>query len=259
MMTSEVVVSILRIIFATHGLPECYEHLHTIRQAMVWQKDGSKLLRMHCDGCQARMWIVNAFQPSGMQIATNATFPDVSPRATRKPAVVLTTGQMWYKILQENGVVAMRHVDHLRDRGKDDGKLDPPPHTGCYHQRLMLAGPEPRTRIRAIFLGFRRNTVNTTHLRKSSRREPKGESYLNQGQKSCLLMVLHLRACDVPSGQEQGPTANIMTLYSVDVALAVSLGRQTNTSRSCTSHARLCVSIHVFQVIHAETGQQTIQ
>ncbi|KAJ8893334.1 hypothetical protein PR048_005925 [Dryococelus australis] len=47
----------------------------------------------------------------------------------RKPAIVLTTeGQLCYKILQENGVVAMRHVNQLRDRGNDDGKLDPPPH-----------------------------------------------------------------------------------------------------------------------------------
>ncbi|KAJ8868362.1 hypothetical protein PR048_029878 [Dryococelus australis] len=40
-----------------------------------------------------------------------------------KPAVVLTTGgQMCYKILQDNGVVAMRHVYQLLDRGKDDSK-----------------------------------------------------------------------------------------------------------------------------------------
>ncbi|KAJ8892096.1 hypothetical protein PR048_004676 [Dryococelus australis] len=109
-----------------------------------------------------------------------------------KPAVVLTTGQMCYKILQENGVVAMRHVNQLRDRGEDDGKLDPPPHrllpplppavhAGNDCPLAMEEGTAERTRFRALFLGSRRNAENITHLRKSSRREPQGDSYLSQG------------------------------------------------------------------------------
>ncbi|KAJ8877859.1 hypothetical protein PR048_022318 [Dryococelus australis] len=47
----------------------------------------------------------------------------------RRLTVVLTTErQMCYKILQENGVVEMPYLDQLRDRGKDYGMLDPPPH-----------------------------------------------------------------------------------------------------------------------------------
>ncbi|KAJ8873153.1 hypothetical protein PR048_026770, partial [Dryococelus australis] len=132
------------------------------------------------------------------------------------------------KILQKNGMVAMRHVDQLRDQGMDDGNWILL-HTGCYlhyHQQLMLAmivllrwnrGRAVRTRIRALFLGSRSNIVNKTHLWKSSRREPQGKSYLNQGQKSCLLMVLRLRSCDAPSGQEQGPTADIISLYRFSI------------------------------------------
>ncbi|KAJ8894076.1 hypothetical protein PR048_006686 [Dryococelus australis] len=142
-----------------------------------------------------------------------------------KPAEVLTTeGPMCYKILQKNGAVPMRHVYQPHDWGKDDGKLDPPgqfdppPHRLLppLHQRLML-----RTRIRSLFLGSRRNSVSTTHLWMSSRREPQNESYLNQSQKSCLLLVLCLRSCDIPNKHEQGPTADIITLYTFSINMCM--------------------------------------
>ncbi|KAJ8866128.1 hypothetical protein PR048_033652 [Dryococelus australis] len=91
-----------------------------------------------------------------------------------KPAVVLTTeGQMCYKILQENGVIAMRHVDQLRDRSKDDGKLDPPPnrvlplppaaHAGNDYPLAMEEGMDQEDEDQSPFLGFpeERSKYNT--------------------------------------------------------------------------------------------------
>ncbi|KAJ8871284.1 hypothetical protein PR048_027592 [Dryococelus australis] len=111
-MTLGVIVSILRNIFAMHGLPECVvsdnemafstcEHLHTIRQAMAWRKEVSKRLRMQCEGYQARMWIVNYLL---MQRNT--------PR--------LSTGKSLAELL----------AGRRKDDGKlvPSGKLHPPPH-----------------------------------------------------------------------------------------------------------------------------------